>query len=223
MADADEPDEESDDAAPAEPVGATVATANTVPIRRCRDQSPVSELERCCSADPSRTHGMAISIAAATAIQRQWTSTARRSTRHRRQREQDRRRDGRPQEDQGGGRDLGHRDPDEQVRDAPDDAIDANRISPRLVIAAPPIASPTHLSRHRRVSRAPDPATSCRRGRTRGGIERLRRASVGFAGPGSGPARRLRPSPVRKITTPKIRMTGTQIARSVLPAPMTPS
>ena len=59
-----------------------VARANTVPMSGVAAMSSaVSELERCCSADPSSTHGMAISIAAKTAIQRQWTRTARRSIR----------------------------------------------------------------------------------------------------------------------------------------------
>ena len=59
-----------------------VATANTVPISGVLAmRSPVSELERRCSAEPRRTHGIAISIAANAATQRQWTSTARRSIR----------------------------------------------------------------------------------------------------------------------------------------------
>ena len=51
--------------------------------------------------------------------------------------QQDRRGDARPQEHQGGGRDLGDRDPDEQVRDAPDDRHRDEQDSPRRVIAAP--------------------------------------------------------------------------------------
>ena len=62
---------------------APVATANTVPMSGVvAISSPVSELDRCCSADPRRTHGIAISITANAATQRQWTSTARRSTRN---------------------------------------------------------------------------------------------------------------------------------------------
>ena len=42
---------------------------------------PASELEMCCSADPSATHGMAISTAANATTQRQRTRTWRRSVR----------------------------------------------------------------------------------------------------------------------------------------------
>ena len=45
--------------------------------------SPASELEMCCSADPSATHGMAISTAANATTQRQRASTWRRSVRTR--------------------------------------------------------------------------------------------------------------------------------------------
>ena len=99
-----------------------VATANTVPISGVLAiRSPVSELERCCSAEPRRTHGIAISIAANAATQRQWTSTARRSTRRSATGSRIAVAISVRRNTSTGGRDLGDRDPDEQVRDAPDD------------------------------------------------------------------------------------------------------
>ncbi len=102
----------------APPVASAIAapTNGTPAISR-----PASELEMCCSAEPSATHGMAISTAAKATTQRHRPRTWRRSVRTSAI--------GsrmaaamtvRPRTSVGG-RDLGHRDPDEQVRDAPDD------------------------------------------------------------------------------------------------------
>jgi hypothetical protein len=56
----------------------TVPTSGTPAIRM-----PVSELVRCCSADPSMTQGMAISISANATTQRHRARIGRRSTRRR--------------------------------------------------------------------------------------------------------------------------------------------
>ena len=54
----------------------TVPTSGTPAIRR-----PVRELDRCCSADPSMIHGIAISMAAKARSQRQRARIGRMSTR----------------------------------------------------------------------------------------------------------------------------------------------
>ena len=58
------------------PARSPAPTSGTPAIRR-----PASELEMCCSAEPSATHGMAISTAAKATTQRHRPSTWRRSVR----------------------------------------------------------------------------------------------------------------------------------------------
>ena len=59
-----------------------VASARAVPTRGTPAMSrPVSELDRCCSADPSITHGIAISTTAKATSQRQRARIGRMSTR----------------------------------------------------------------------------------------------------------------------------------------------
>ena len=87
--------------------------------------SAASELDTCCSADPSMTHGIAISIDREGSQPTPAGEDGTKVDTEERDRQQDHHRDRRPGKHERGGADLLDGDSDQQVRDTPDDRHEA--------------------------------------------------------------------------------------------------